>query len=102
MSITVTRSLESLIEPGEEVEDEETLNEDASVERWGELLQTQLEERFPEARVRIRMRRAAQAELDVAVEADSPEEERAARQTIREIGRGLGEGEDWVVPEVGG
>ena len=101
-SITVTRAVEALLEQGEEVESEETLNEDASVERWVELLQARLEEQFQGADIRVRTRRAARAELDIAVQADGREEERSARQTVRHIAEELAEGEEWIVPEVGG
>ena len=100
--IEVTRSVAGLLARAEEVEDEETLNEDATVERWGDLLRAELRDQFPDAAVEIRTRRAPTAGLEVAVRTDDPDEERAARETVTRIGERLAEGGDWIVPEVGG
>ena len=100
--IEVTRSVASLLAGAEEVEDEDTLNEDATVERWTELLRAELAEQFPNTDVEVRTRRASAAGLEVAVEAGDADEERAARETVVRIGERLAESDDWIVPEVGG
>ena len=100
--IEVTRSVAGLLARAEEVEDEETLNEDATVDRWGELVSAELAEQFPGADVQVRTQRATSAGLEVAVRADGDEEERAGRETVTRIVERLAEDEDWIVPEVGG
>ena len=100
--IEVTRSVAGLLARAEEVEDEGTLNEDATVERWGELVRAELAEQFPEADVQVRTRRATAAGLDVAVQGGGDDEERAAREAVTRIVERLAEDEDWIVPEVGG
>ena len=100
--IGITRSVASLLARAEEVEDEGTLNEDATVERWGELVRAELAEQFPEADVQVRTRRATAAGLDVTVQASGEEEERTARETVSRIVERLAKDEDWIVPEVGG
>ena len=100
--IEVTRSVAGLLAEAEEVEDDETLNEDATVERWGELVRAELAEQFPEADVRVRTRRATAAGLEVAIRAGGDEEERAAREAVTRTVERRAAAEDWIVPEVGG
>ncbi len=100
--IVVARSVAGLLDRAEEVEHEETLNEDATVERWTALLRAELTERFPGAAVEIRTQRSEAAGLQVEVRADDEAEARAAHEAVTAIGERLASGEDWVVPEVGG
>ena len=100
--IEVTRSVADLLDQAEKATDHDTPNEDATVERWGDLLRAELRDQFPDAEVEIRTRRAPTAGLEAAVRADDPDEERAARETVTRIGERLAEGDDWIIPEVGG
>ena len=82
---------------------DETVNEDASLERWAELMRAQLSERFPGASVEIPTARTRDSAVpDVEVEADSAEEKRMALETVNEIAALVSAQEDWIVPEVGG
>ena len=100
--IVVTRSVAALVAEADEEIERDSPNDDASVDRWGELLQAQLSEQLPGADVEIRTVRAPRAGLDVDVQADSVEEERSAREAVRRICEALDESGEWVVPEVGG
>ena len=100
--IVVTRSIAELAAEADEEIERDTPNDEASVERWGELLRAQLAEQFLNAHIQILTVRAKDAGFDVAVEADSGEEERSAREAVRRISERLDASGDWVVPEVGG
>ena len=96
--ITLTRLPEHVRPTGDE-----TVNEDASLERWAELMRAQLSERFSGASVEIPTARTRDSAVpDVEVEADSAEGKRVAIETVKGIAASVSAQEDWIVPEVGG
>lgn len=100
--IVVTRSVAALVAEADGEIERDTPNEAASVERWEGLLRAQLQDQFLGAQIEVETLRAPKVALDVAVEADSAEEERSARETVTRICESLDERGEWVVPEVGG
>jgi len=100
--IVVTRSVAALVAEADEEIERDSPNDEASVDRWGELLQAQLSEQLSGPEIEIRIVRASQSGLDVDVQADSVDEECSAREAVRRICEALDESGEWVVPEVGG